>query len=137
MFGLTINTFGIILIRAGAVFLLCIGLVYIALGYPYLSKGLLNIEPALSGEVRAIWLAFSVHLILIAALVLMYSRRSSLQMTLLWLCGSVLFVDGLLVRHFVSSLYLPAQGLQIAGLIILVGTFSLFWKGFVQRKARV
>lgn len=130
-------TVGIILVRAGAIFLLCIALLYIGLGYPYMSRGLLNIEPALSGEVRAIWLAFCFHLILIAALLLMYSRRSSLQKTLLWLCGSVLFVDAMLVRYFVSSFYFPAQLLGVAGVIILLGSFLLSGVGVVQSNSRI
>lgn len=128
---------GIITVRTGAIFLLGIALLYIGLGYPYLAKGLLNLEPALSGEVRAVWLAFCFQLILIAALVLMYSRRSSLQKTLLWLCGSVVFVDGMLVRHFVSISYFPAQLLVIAGLIVLLGSYFLSGERVVHRLAHL
>jgi hypothetical protein len=132
-----LTTLGIIFVRAGTILLLAIALLYIGAGYPYLTRGLLNIDPALSGEVKAIWLAFCFQLILIAVLLLMYSRRRSPQKVLLGLCGSVLFIDAMLVRSFVSSFYLPAQFLMITGLIILLGCFFITWEGVVHKPTQL
>jgi len=132
-----VTTLGIVFVRAGTIFLLGIALLYIGAGYPYLTRGLLNIDPALSGEVKAIWLAFCFQLILIAVLLMIYSRRRSPHKVLLCLCGSVLFVDAMLVRGFVSSFYLPAQFLMITGLIILMGCFFVTCDGFSHRPVQL
>jgi hypothetical protein len=130
-----VTTLGIIFVRVGAVFLLCIALLHISAGYPYLTRGLLNIDPALSGEVKAIWLAFGSQLILMAVLIFMHSRKRSPQKVLLCLCGAVLFLDAMLIRGFVSTYYLPAQFLIITGLIILLGCFLINYDGLIHRPA--
>jgi arginine exporter protein ArgO len=89
----------------------------------------------LSGEVKAIWLAFGSQLMLMAVLIFMHSRKRSPQKVLLCLCGVVLFLDAMLIRGFVSPYYLPAQFLMITGLIILVGCFFITWDGVLQKPA--
>jgi hypothetical protein len=132
-----VTTLGIIFVRVGTVFLLCIALLHISAGYPYLTRGLLNIDPALSGEVKAIWLAFGSQLILMAVLIFMHSRKRSPQKVLLSLCGAVLFLDAMLIRAFVSNYYLPAQFLMITGLIILLGCFFITYDGLIHRPAQL
>ncbi|MEP6741313.1 MAG: hypothetical protein ABJB61_02355 [bacterium] len=65
------------LVRVGSIILIITAFLYLYLGYPYVSKGLLasNIDGAVSAELKAVWLGFCLHLFFIAYLLLANSRR--------------------------------------------------------------
>lgn len=68
-----------IFVRGGSTILILTAFLYLYLGYPYMSKGLFaaSLDAALSGELRAVWLGFCLHLFFIAYLLLVSSRRSN------------------------------------------------------------
>ena len=124
------------LVRAGTVVLIIIAFLYVYLGYPYVSKGLFasNLDAGVSGEVRAAYLGFSLHLFFIAYLVLDSSRRSNPRRLIMLLCGLVVFVDSFLIRAFLTKNNLVGQALALSGILILLGSF--FWFQFQRMQAK-
>ncbi len=124
------------LVRAGTVVLIIIAFLYVYLGYPYVSKGLFasNLDAGVSGEVRAAYLGFSLHLFFIAYLLLDSSRRSNPRRLIMLLCGLVVFVDSFLVRAFLTNNNLVGQALALSGTLILLGSF--FWFQFQRMQAK-
>jgi len=124
------------LVRAGTLVLIIIAFLYVYLGYPYVSKGLFasNLDAGVSGEVRAAYLGFSLHLFFIAYLLLDCSRRSNPRRLIMLLCGLVVFVDSFLVRTFLTNNNLVGQALALSGTLILLGSF--FWFQFQRMQAK-
>ena len=93
------------LVRVGSVVLIIIAFLYVYLGYPYVSKGLFasNLDAGVSGEVRAAYLGFSLHLFFIAYLLLDSSRRSNPRKLIMLLCGLIVFVDSFNSHTITSS----------------------------------
>jgi hypothetical protein len=119
-----------ILVRGGSILLIIIAFFYLYLGYPYVSRGMFaaNLDFGLSGELKAVWLGFCLHLFFIAYLLLANSRRGNPHKLIVMLCGLIVLADGLLVRTFLSDKNLVGQSLLVSGLLILLGT--LFWVQF-------
>ena len=115
------------LVRVDSLMLIITAFFYIYLGYPYVSKGMVaaNLDLGVSGDVKAVWIGFCLHLFFIAYLLLANSRRSNPHKLIVMLCGLIVFADGVLVRAFLSDKSLVAQSLLISGLLILLGT--LWW----------
>jgi hypothetical protein len=126
----------ITLVRAGTVVLIIIAFLYVYLGYPYVSKGLFasNLDAGVSGEVRAAYLGFSLHLFFIAYLLLDSSRRSNPRRLIMLLCGLVVFVDSFLIRAFLTNNNLVGQALALSAILILLGSF--FWFQFQRMQAK-
>ena len=122
------------LVRVGTVMLIIIAFLYIYLGYPYVSKGLFasNLDAGVSGEVRAAYLGFSLQLFFIAYLLLDSSRRSNPRKLIMLLCGLIIFVDGFLVRAFLTNNNLVGQALALSGTLVLLGSF--FWFQFQRMR---
>jgi len=122
------------LVRVGSISLIIIASLYLYLGYPYVSKGMFaaNLDLGVSGELKAVWFGFCLHLFLIAYLLLANSRRSSPHKLIVMWCGLIVFADGLLLRGFLTYKNLVAQALLISGLLILLGTF--WWFQFQRRQ---
>ena len=118
------------LVRGGSIMLIIIAFLYLYLGYPYISQGMFaaNLDAGLSGELKAVWLGFCLHLFFIAYLLLANSRRSNAHKSIVMLCGLIVLVDGFLVRAFLSDKNLVSQALLVSGILILLGTF--FWFQF-------
>ena len=114
----------IILVRGGSILLILTACLYLYLGYPYVSKGLsaANIDGAVSAELKAVWLAFILHLFFTAYLLLVNSRRSSSHESIVVLGGLVVLVDSILVRVFVANTF-GAQLLMLSALSVLLGSF--------------
>jgi len=127
------------LVRVGTVMLIIIAFLYVYLGYPYVSKGLFasNLDVGVSGELRAAYLGFSLHLFFIAYLLLDSSRRSNPHKVILLLCGLVILVDGFLVRAFLTNKNLVGQVLGLSGTLILLGSFFWFQFQRMHDKARI
>lgn len=119
--------FPMTLVRVGSMMLIITAFFQIYLGYPYVTKGMVaaNLDLGVSGDVKAVWIGFTLHLFFIAYLLLANSRRSHFHKLIVMLCGLIVLADGLLVRAFMSDKSLPAQSLQVSGLLILLGT--LWW----------
>jgi len=119
----------IILVRGGSILLLLTAFLYLYLGYPYVSKGLSvsGIDNAVSGELKAVWLGFSLQLFFIVYLLLVNSRRSNPHLSTVVLGGLIVVLDAILVRVFVANTF-GAQLLMLSGLGILLGSY--FWKLF-------
>lgn len=113
-----------ILVRGGSILLILTAFLYLYLGYPYVSKGLFaaSLDAALSGELRAVWLGFCLHLFFIAYLLLVSSRRSKPHQSIVVLGGLVVLVDAILVRAFFANT-IGAQLLMLSGLFVLLGSF--------------
>src|SRR2546423_7916213 len=120
----------ITLVLVGTVMLIIIAFLYVYLGYPYVSKGLFasNLDAGISGELRAAYLGFSLHLFFIAYLLLDNSRRSNPRKLIMLLCGLIILVDGFLVRAFLTDKNLVGQALALSAILILLGSF--FWFQF-------
>jgi len=114
----------IILVRGGSILLLLTAFLYLYLGYPYASKGLSGsgIDNALSGELKALWLGFCLHLFFIAYLVLVSFRRNNPHLSTVVLGGLIVAVDAILVRAFVANTF-GAQLLMLSGISILLGSY--------------
>jgi uncharacterized membrane protein len=127
------------LVRAGTVVLIIIAFLYVYLGYPYVSKGLFasNLDAGVSGEVRAAYLGFSLHLFFIAYLLLDSSRRSNPRKLIMLLCGLIVFVDSFLVRTFLTKNNLVGQALALSGTLVLLGSFFWFQFQRIQSKAHI
>lgn len=119
----------IILVRGGSILLLLTAFLYLYLGYPYVWKGLAGsgIDNAMSGELKAVWLGFCLHLFFIAYLLLVSFRRSNPHLSIVVLGGLIVAVDSLLVRAFVANTF-GAQLLMLSGISILLGSY--LWKQF-------
>ncbi len=113
-----------ILVRGGSILLILTAFLYLYLGYPYVSKGLFaaNIDGAISGELRAVWLGFCLHLFFTVYLLLVNSRRSNPHESILVLGGLVVLVDSILVRIFVANTF-GAQLLMLSAICVLLGSF--------------
>jgi hypothetical protein len=113
-----------ILVRGGSILLIFTAFLCLYLGYPYVSKGLIaaNIDGAVSGELKAVWLGFCLHLFFTAYLLLVNSRRSNSHESIVVLGGLVVLVDAILVRIFVANTF-GAQLLMLSGIGILLGSF--------------
>ena len=113
-------------VRLGSVVLIFTAFLYLYLGYPYVSKGLsgASLDAQLSGELKAVWVGFCLHLFFIAYLLLNNSRRGNVQNLILALCGLIVLVDAFLVRVFLANT-IGAQLLTVSGLLILLGSY--FW----------
>jgi hypothetical protein len=113
-----------ILVRGGSILLIFTAFLYLYLGYPYISKGLFatNIDAAVSGELRAVWLGFCLQLLFTAYLLLVNSRRSNPHESIVVLAGLVVLVDAILVRIFVANTF-GAQLLMLSAICVLVGSF--------------
>src|SRR4029450_12965608 len=96
-----------ILVRGGSILLIFTAFLCLYLGYPYVSKGVIaaNIDGAVSGELKAVWLGFCLHLFFTAYLLLVNSRRSNPHESILVLGGLVVLVDSILVRIFVANTF--------------------------------
>jgi len=129
-------TVPMILVRGGTIILIVIAFLYLYLGYPYVSKGMFaaNLEAGVSGELKAVWLGFCLHLFFIAYLLLANSHRSNPHKLIVMLCGLIVLADGFLARAFLSDRNLVAQSLLISGLLILLGSF--FWFQFQRMHDR-
>jgi len=116
-----------------------IAFLYVYLGYPYVSKGLFasNLDAGVSGEVRAAYLGFALHLFFIAYLLLDSSRRSNPRKLIMLLCGLIVFVDSFLVRTFLTNNNLVGQALALSGTLVLLGSFFWFQFQRLQSKARI
>jgi len=127
------------LVRVGSVMLTIIAFLYVYLGYPYVSKGLFasNLDAGVSGEVRAAYLGFALHLFFIAYLLLDSSRRSNPRKLIMLLCGLIVFVDSFLVRTFLTNNNLVGQALALSGTLVLLGSFFWFQFQRLQSKARI
>ena len=127
------------LVRVGSVMLIIIAFLYVYLGYPYVSKGLFasNLDAGVSGEVRAAYLGFSLHLFFIAYLLLDSSRRSNPRKLIILLCGLIVFVDSYLVRTFLTHNNLVGQALALSGTLVLLGSFLWFQFQRMQSKANI
>lgn len=119
-----------ILVRGGSVLLIIAALLYVNLGYPYVSQGVSNLDGVLAGELKAVWLGFSLHLFFIAYLLMVGSRRSNPHRIIVALSGLIILVDSLLIRVFVANT-IGAQVLMMSGLAVLLGSFLwiLFERG--------
>lgn len=127
------------LVRVGTVMLVIAAILYLYLGYPYVSKGMFaaNLDSGVSGELRAVWLGFCLHLFFIAYLLLANSRRSSSHILIVMLCGLIVLVDGSLVRAFLTNKNLVGQLLSMSGILILLGSFFWFQFQRTHDKARI
>jgi hypothetical protein len=121
------------LIQGGSIILIIIAFLYLYLGYPYVSKGLFasNLDAGVSGELRAAYLGFALHLFFIAYLLLENARRSNPHKLIVMLCGLIILVDSFLVRAFLTNKNLVGQVLALSGILILLGSF--FWFQFQRR----
>ena len=128
-----------IFVRGGSILLIVTAFLYLYLGYPYVSKGLFaaNLDAGLSGEVKAVWLGFCLHLFFIAYLLLANSRRSNPHRFVVMLCGLIILVDGFIVRAFLTDKNFAAQLLLISGLLILLGCFCWFQFQRTHDNARI
>ena len=127
------------LVRLGSIMLILTAFFHIYLGYPYVTKGMgaANLDLGVSGEVKAVWIGFCLHLFFIAYLLLANSRRDNFHKLIVMLCGLIVLADGLLVRAFMSDKSLVAQSLQVSGLLILLGTYWYFMIPYLRRKAAI
>jgi hypothetical protein len=116
----------IILVRGGSVLLILTAFLFLYLGFPFVSKGLFaaNIDEAVSGELKAVWVGFCLHLFFIAYLLLVSSRRRHSHESIVVLGGLVVLADSILVRIFFANTF-GAQLLGLSGIGILLGSF--FW----------
>ena len=114
----------IILVRLGSILLILTAFLYLYLGYPYVSKGLFaaNIDGAVAAELRAVWLGFCLQLVFTAYLLLVNSRRSTSNESIVVLGGLVVLVDCILVRVFVANTF-GAQLLALSAICVLLGSF--------------
>lgn len=126
------------LVRSGSIILIIIASLYLYLGYPYVSKGMFaaNLDLGVSGEVKAVWLGFCLHLFFIAYLLLANSRRRNPHKLIVMLCGLIVLADGFLLRAFLTDKNLVAQSLLISGILILLGSLSWFQFQRMHDKAR-
>jgi hypothetical protein len=131
--------FPMTLVRVGTILLIITAFLQIYLGYPYVSKGMVaaNLDLGVSGDLKAVWIGFALHLFFIAYLLLANSRRSHHHKLLLMLGGLLVLADGQLVRIFVSDKSLVAQSMTISGLLILLGTFWWFLIPRMHHKAPI
>jgi hypothetical protein len=131
--------FPMTLVRIGSIMLVITAFFYLYLGYPYMSKGLVaaNLDLGVSGDVKAVWIGFALHLFFMGYLLLANSRRSHFHKLIVMLCGLIVLADGLLVRGFMSDKSLPAQSLQVSGLLILLGTLWWFLIPHMRPKAAI
>jgi hypothetical protein len=113
-----------ILVRGGSILLILTAFLYLYLGFPYVSKGLFvaNIDAAVSGELKAVWLGFCLQLFFTAYLLLVSSRRSHSHESIVVLGGLVVLAESILVRIFFANTF-GAQLLGLSGLGILLGSF--------------
>jgi hypothetical protein len=127
------------LVRGGSIMLIIIAFLYLYLGYPYVSQGMFasNLDAGVTGELKAVWLGFCLHLFFIAYLLLANSRRSNSNKLIVMLCGLIVLVDGYLVRAFLSDKNLVAQALSVSGILILLGSFFWFQFQRTQDKAHI
>jgi hypothetical protein len=117
-----------ILVRTGSVVLVITAFLYLYLGYPYMVKGMFaaNLDGVVSGEVKAVWLGFCLHLFFVAYLLVVNSRRDHLHKSTVVMCGIIVSVDAFLVRGFVANTF-AAQLLILSGMLILVGSCIWFF----------
>jgi hypothetical protein len=131
--------FPMTLVRVGSIMLIITAFFHVYLGYPYVSNGMVaaNLDLGVSGDVKAVWIGFALHLFFIAYLLLANSRRNNHHNLVLMLCGLIVLADGQLVRIFLSEKSLVAQAMTVSGLLILVGTFWWFLIPHMHHKAPV
>jgi hypothetical protein len=129
--------FPMTLVRLGSIMLIITAFFHVYLGYPYVTKGMVaaNLDLGVSGDVKAVWIGFCLHLFFIAYLLLANSRRGNFHKLVVMLCGLIVLADGFLVRAFLSDKSLVAQSLQVSGLLILLGTLWWFLIPHMHTKA--
>ncbi len=112
---------------------------YIYLGFPYVSKGMgaANLDLGVAGDVKAVWLGFSLHLFFLAYLLLVNSSRRNFHKLIVMLCGLIVLANGLLVRGFLSDKSLVAQSMTVSAILILLGTFWWLLIPHMRTKATV
>ncbi len=112
------------LILAGTFFLILAGVLHLYFGYPSISNDLaaLGAPVMVANIIKAVWVMFSSHLLLIAALLLVaLIKRATLPAFVIVICGLIPILDGAILTYSAGPWNL---GWMLPGILLILSSFS-------------
>jgi len=112
------------LILVASTILFCGGLLHL-IGYKFVISVLVKagIDATILGAVKAVWLVFSVELVILSPALVWISRRAGPRALLLFL-SLIPVLDGILMYHFVG-LFIGTYMVAAGSLLLVIGAWLL------------
>ena len=112
------------LILAGSIVLFVNGLAHL-IGYSHVTPILVKsgLPPAIASAIKALWLTYTIHLVLLSIIIVWISRLPRTRPLLFFLALFPL-TDALLMFRFIGP-FIGLYGVSVAALLLLIGAWLL------------